>query len=119
MDIDSFVRSREPGWKRLKQLLDAFESSPAWEGGPERIKEMVLLYRQACSDLNQARSYTANPELLGGLNELSGRAYRLIYSQSSARRLSESVLEFFTVHVPATFQKEAKYVLAALTPFLV
>src|SRR5437763_582868 len=102
MDLDQFIRAREPGWKRLKQLLDAFESSADWEGGAERIKELVLLYRQSCSDSNQARSYTAHPELLGGLNELIGRAYRLIYSQSSTPSLGGTLLNFFTVDVPAT-----------------
>ena len=118
MDLDHFMRSREPGWKRLEQLLNAFEKSPAWEGGPERVKELVALYRQACSDLNQARSYTANPDLLGALNELTGRGYRLIYTQSSGSSLRETLWTFFAVHIPATFQKEVKYVLAALLPFL-
>jgi uncharacterized membrane protein SpoIIM required for sporulation len=118
MDIDQFIKERSPGWKRLEELLTAFERSPAWSVGHERIKELVTLYRQACSDLNQARSYTANPALLDSLNQLTGRAYRFVYSQGGKTTLRESFWNFVSVSIPSTFQKEAAYVFAALLPFV-
>ena len=118
MDIDQFVRERKPNWTRLATLLNEFELTTEWDMGHERVKEMVTLYRQACTDLNQARSYTANPELLDTLNQITGRAYRLVYSEGGRTTLRESVWHFISVSVPETFQKESKYVIFALLPFL-
>jgi len=118
MDIDQFVRERKPNWTRLAALLNEFELNTEWDMGHERIKEMVTLYRQACTDLNQARSYTANPELLDTLNQITGRAYRLVYSEGGRTTLRESFWHFISVSIPETFRKESAYVIAALIPFL-
>ena len=118
MDIDRFVTERKPNWTRLAALLDAFERTTEWDMGHERVKELVMLYRQACTDLNQARSYTANPELLDMLNQITGRAYRLVYSEGAQSTLRETFWKFVSVRIPETFQKESLYVLAALLPFL-
>ena len=64
------------------------ERLPDHEMGASRLLELVRLYRQTCSDLNEARSYTANPELLARLNDLAGRGYRLVYRRSHGRRLA-------------------------------
>lgn len=118
MDIDHFIHERKPNWVRLGTLLDSFERTAEWDMGPERIKELVTLYRQACTDLNQARTYTANPELLETLNQLTGRAYRLIYAEGGRKTLRESFWRFIAVKIPETFQTESSYVLAALVPFV-
>lgn len=118
MDIDRFITERKPNWTRLAELLNEFELTTEWDMGHERVKEMVTLYRQACTDLNQARSYTANPELLDMLNQITGRAYRLVYSEGGRTTLRESFWHFLAVSIPETFQKESAYVIAALIPFL-
>ncbi len=117
MDIDHFIRERKPAWTRLAELLDAFERANEWDMGHERIKELVTLYRQACTDLNQARTYTANPELLDTLNQITGRAYRLVYSEGGRAPLRETFWRFVSVQIPETFQKEVRYILLALVPF--
>lgn len=113
MDIDAFVRRRTPGWRRLEQLLDAADASPEWELGHARIQEIVALYRQACSDLNQARSYTANPDLLGHLNRLAGRGYRFLYGGTLRTGAGGAVRRFLLADVPATFRAERRVVLVA------
>ena len=118
MDIDHFVKERKPNWARLSELLNEFELTTEGDMGHERVKEMVALYRQACTDLNQARSYTANPELLDSLNQITGRAYRLVYSEGGRATLRESFWHFVSVSIPETFRKEVIYVIAALLPFL-
>lgn len=118
MDIDQFIIERKPNWVRLGTLLDAFERTTEWDMGHERIKELVTLYRQTCTDLNQARSYTANPELLDTLNQLTGRAYRLVYAEGGRKTVRETFWRFVSASIPETFQRESRYVLYALLPFV-
>ncbi|MBI5369399.1 MAG: stage II sporulation protein M [Planctomycetes bacterium] len=106
MDIEDFVREREPNWARLEKLLATADASPEWELGLPRIREIVLLYRQACSDLNQARSYTANPEVLGRLNHVTGRGYRFVYQGAARGSFRTAARRFFTVEAPAAFRSE-------------
>ena len=123
MDIEDFIRDRRPRWKQLEQVLDLTENSPDWGLGHERIRELVVLYRQTCSDLNHARALTANPELLEYLNQLTGRAYRCVYqgrggSETGAAALRKKKLKtFLWNHVPATFQKERSYIATAALVF--
>jgi uncharacterized membrane protein SpoIIM required for sporulation len=118
MDIERFVRDRRPRWGRLEILLNQAEASPDWELGLSRMQELLTLYRQTCSDLNEARSYTANPELLGRLNDLTGRGYRYIYRRQYGRRVRSTLGRFFRSEMPRTFRHERAYVVAAAAAFL-
>lgn len=118
MDIDVFLRERRPAWLRLENLLAAAERSPEWELGHRRIRELVTLYREACSDLNRARAMTANPEILDRLNQLTGRAYRFVYRGTRRDRATTSLKTFLLKRIPATFQAERVYVIAAAGAFL-
>jgi uncharacterized membrane protein SpoIIM required for sporulation len=114
MDIDRFLADRRPHWRRLEELLELADAVPEWELGAERIQELVALYRLACSDLNQARSATANPSLLGYLNDLTGRGYRFIYRGGGrGERLAAAVRRFLAVELPAAFRRERRAVVAA------
>jgi uncharacterized membrane protein SpoIIM required for sporulation len=59
---------------------------------------------------------TANPDLLGSLNQLVGRAYRIVYRGRPRARVDARVLlRFFLRDVPATFRREERVVrIAAL-----
>jgi uncharacterized membrane protein SpoIIM required for sporulation len=74
----------------------------------------VRLYRQACSDLNQARSYTANPELLDRLNRVTGRGYRFVYRGGRTERVGETVKRLLLIEIPAAFRREQRVILSAL-----
>jgi uncharacterized membrane protein SpoIIM required for sporulation len=113
MDIERFVRERRQGWHRLEQLLAQAEAAPDRELGRLRLTELLSLYRQACSDLNEARSYTANPEILGRLNDLTGRGYRFVYRGSRTRFGGAILRGFFQREVPAAFRRRLGYVWAA------
>ena len=76
-----------------------------------------MLYRQACSDLNQARSYTANPELLGRLNQLTGRAYRVVYQGSRAGQLRGAFKTLMQVEFPSAFQRHRKWISLSFATF--
>ena len=114
MDVESFVRERERDWRRLEGLLARFEDVPAWTLGHEAVQELLTLYRHACSDLNRARSYTANPPLLERLNELTSRGYRYIYRGRRQKFALRSILLFFRSEVPLVYRREARWVATAL-----
>lgn len=117
-DLERFVSERSPRWKRLEALLDEARETPQSELGRERLHELLLLYRSACADLNQARALTANPQLLGTVNQLVGRAYRFIYQR---RRGAAPVRwkEFFLRDIPRTFRSEERWVRLATAAFVV
>jgi uncharacterized membrane protein SpoIIM required for sporulation len=111
VDLERFVALRRQRWARLSALLDrAEQGSPL---GTDALQELLSLYRQACSDLNEARSYTANPELLGRLNDLTGRGYRFVYRGAASSRIKGVVRRFLAFEVPFTFRREKRFVLAA------
>lgn len=115
MNIERFLAERRPVWDALDALLtrsDEMELSRA------ETHEMVELYRRTCSDLNRARSYTANPEILGHLNQLTGRAYRYIYRAAHDTPVWQTFVKLVTREIPAAFRRERLYVVAAAAAFL-
>ncbi len=120
MEIDRFVAERRLHWRRLEELLELADALPEWELGAERIQELVGLYRLVCSDLNQARSATANPALLGYLNELAGRGYRFVYRGGGrVEALGAALRRFFARELPAAFRSERRAIAAAAAAFVV
>jgi uncharacterized membrane protein SpoIIM required for sporulation len=119
VSVEGFVRERQARWRRLEAVLDAAEAAPLWELGTERLQELVRLYRQAASDLNEARSYTANADLLGRLNELVGRGYRFVYRRRHGERWRAAARRLFAEEIPRTFRAErASLALAAASLLL-
>ena len=118
IDLDAFINERRSRWTRLNLLLDRAENRPESEMNPGTIQELVSLYRQACSDLNHARSLTANPAVLERLNQLTGRGYRYVYRNTRRITLWESIKRLFLVEIPMTFRKEFPMVGAAAAAML-
>jgi len=106
MDIDSFITEKRHRWERLEKLLDQAQESAEWEFDPSKVQELVTLYRQACSDLNHARSLTANPLLIERLNQLTGKGYRFVYQHARRTTLREAAKQLFLVEIPLTFRQE-------------
>jgi uncharacterized membrane protein SpoIIM required for sporulation len=113
MERDAFIRERRPRWDRFERLLDEVERKPDQNLDTKTLQELVRLYRQACSDLNHARSITAQPMLLDRLNQLTGRGYRYVYRDARRVTLWESMKNLFLYEVPATFRRERPVVGAA------
>lgn len=118
MDIDRFLQERHQRWERFAVLLDRAEQSPEWELGPEGMRELLRLYRLTSSDLNQARSITADPEILERLNALAGRGYRFIYRPRRGGNLPVRLRAFLTREVPEAFQRHAAAVATAVSALL-
>lgn len=107
MDIDRFVEERKDRWRRLEEVLGRAENSTEQELGPEGMRELLRLYRLASSDLNQARSLTADPELLERLNALTGRGYRFIYRSRREGGTWARLRRFLGFEVPEAYRQEA------------
>ncbi|HWM90858.1 MAG TPA: stage II sporulation protein M [Thermoanaerobaculia bacterium] len=107
MDIDRFVEERKDRWRRMEEVLDRAEHATEQELGPEGMRELLRLYRLTSSDLNQARSLTADPELLERLNALAGRGYRFIYRSRRQGGTLARLRRFLGFEVPEAYRQEA------------
>lgn len=115
MNIERFLSERKPVWDDLDALLRRADDGTLSRAEMHRLVE---LYRRTCSDLNRARSHTANAEILGYLNQLTGRAYRFIYRAGHATPVWATFVRLITREIPAAFRKERLYVLIAAAAFL-
>ena len=118
MDVDRFVEERKDRWRRLEEVLGRAEDSTEQELGPEGMRELLRLYRLVSSDLNQARSLTADPELLERLNALAGRGYRFIYRSRREGGTLGRLRRFLGVEVPDAYRQEAWSVATAAAALL-
>jgi uncharacterized membrane protein SpoIIM required for sporulation len=115
MNIERFLLDRRPVWESLDALLTRAEEV---ELSRTEMHELVELYRRTCSDLNRARSQTANPEILGHLNQLTGRAYRFIYRAGHETNAWPAFQRLVTREIPSAFRRERLAVLVAACAFL-
>jgi uncharacterized membrane protein SpoIIM required for sporulation len=115
VNIERFLAERRPVWDDLDSMLSKAE---AVELSRAEMHELVELYRRTCSDLNRARSYTANPEVLGHLNQLTGRAYRFIYRAAHETPIWSTFVNLVTREIPAAFRRERAAVLFAAAAFI-
>jgi uncharacterized membrane protein SpoIIM required for sporulation len=108
MDIDRFVEERKDHWRRLEELLDRAEKLTERDLGPEGMRDILRFYRLTSSDLNQARSLTADPEVLERLNALAGRGYRFIYRsrRSGLAGALRRFIHFLSFDVPEAYRQE-------------
>lgn len=118
MDLDAFVRERRPRWDRFERLLDDVDAAGEQALDPKTLQELVRLYRQTCSDLNHARSITAQPLLLDRLNSMAGRGYRTVYRDTRRVTLREALRRLFLFEIPSTFRKERSLVGSAALAML-
>lgn len=118
MDIESFIANRSPVWDDLDKLVARAEESPT-ELSHDDVHRLVELYRRACSDLNLARSYTANPELIGRLNQLTGRAYRFVYQAGHEKPVGAAFARLVSREIPAAFRRERIAIAVASAAFLI
>jgi len=115
MNFERFLDTRRPVWEELDALLTRAEEV---ELSRAEMQDLVGLYRRTCSDLNQARAKTANPEILGHLNQLTGRAYRFIYRAGQDTRAWPAFVKLLTREIPSAFRRERIAIGAAAAAFL-
>lgn len=115
MNIERFLTDRRPVWDALDALLTRADDVAL---SRTEMQELVELYRRTCSDLNRARSQTANPEILGHLNQLTGRAYRFIYRAGHETQAWPAFVRLITREIPSAFRRERIAIAVAAGAFL-
>ena len=115
MNIERFIAERTPVWQQLDALLQRANDVELTRA---EVRQMVELYRRTATDLNRARSYTANPELLGYLNQLTGRAYRFVYRAGHETRLLPAFARLVKHEIPSAFRRERLAIALAAAIFL-
>ena len=115
MNIERFLSDRSPVWDALDALLTRADDVDL---SRVEMQELVELYRRTCSDLNRARSQTANPEILGHLNQLTGRAYRFIYRAGHETQAGPAFVRLIRREIPSAFRRERLSIAIAAAAFL-
>ena len=86
MNLDRFLREREPAWTELRALVGAAKGQPDRLGAAS-VRRLGALYRSAAADLALARRRFPMDSCVPLLEDLVGRARHLVYS-TEARRAS-------------------------------
>lgn len=91
MNLERFLRERQPSWAELEHLVAAAKGRPE-RLGAEGVRRLGPLYRRAAADLALARRRFPGDPTVARLEDLVGRARHLVY-EGDVRR--ESPVRFF------------------------
>ena len=78
-----FRKGREEAWRRLDDILRRVESSGISALNADETQQLPLLYRAAVSSLSVARTIVLDRNLLLYLENLTLRAYLVVYGPRS------------------------------------
>lgn len=110
---DAFVNERSPAWTELDQLLSQLstKSTPS----SQQISRLGRLYRDLCSDVMQARSQGAGPDVTAHLDALTARAHNQLYEARPHRigLARQLILRDF----PRALRKNLRFFVASLLLF--
>jgi len=115
MDLDTFIRQRQPQWRQLEGTLRQVEGSGLTSLQEEQAIEFGRLYRCAASDLNQAQTFVSGDATVQYLNDLVARCYLVIYAKSKVNLLG--LLRYLVSGYPAVFRRHHGAVLLATALF--
>jgi len=110
----TFVKQREPDWKRLNMLCDRADVTPKALNQHE-LREFIQLYRRASSDLALARTQSGNLQLVEFLNDLVGRAYVILYRPTRGRFFQ--AIKTGIEHYAAAARRQKIFIFAAALLF--
>jgi uncharacterized membrane protein SpoIIM required for sporulation len=79
VNVDTFVRERQPAWAELDELVRRAQGRPE-RLGPDGVRRLGALYRAAAADLARARrALPAGDPTAGRLEQLVARARSTVY----------------------------------------
>ena len=84
MNLDSFIRSREPAWGELDGLVRRARGRPE-RLGPDGVRRLGALYRSAVADLARGRRTSPTDPTVRALEDLVNRARATVYAVPAAR----------------------------------
>lgn len=111
MNEESFVKTREPDWKRLFFLNELASGGPH-RLSPSELKEYLRLYRSVSRDLAITRTQSANEPLLAFLNAIVGTAYSQIY-RAAPKSFGNTISDALT-SLAAALRRRSRFVQASL-----
>lgn len=92
VNLEAFVREREPAWTELQTLVDQAGRKPE-RLGADRVRRLGALYRSAAADLAAARRRYPHEVATQRLEHLVARSRHLVYDTEGRR---ESLKTFAT-----------------------
>ena len=109
--LNEFYRTGCLRWERLEQIIRRAEQTGLPQLGRKDLKDLGALYRSVASDLAYARTRRLNPDTIGYLNNLVGRAHAHVYI-APALHLDQIGL-FFRQTLPAILHKRSGFIFLA------
>ena len=106
-----FRKGREPGWRRLDELVSRIEKKGVGSLNAQEAQELPLLYRSAMSSLSVARTIALDRNLLLYLEDLALRAYLAVYGPRTGLR--SNLVRFFRRDFPAAVRDMRRHLAAA------
>ncbi len=107
-----FRREREGGWSRLEALLIRAEKSGLTSLSFEEAQDLTATYRQTVNSLSVAREISLDQALLAYLENLTARAYLVIYApQASIRHLFGKLIIY---GIPQAFRRSIPAILISM-----
>ncbi|WP_315764222.1 stage II sporulation protein M [Sphingomonas sp. Y38-1Y] len=113
---DHFRAERESDWARLESLLKRVEKGSVRRLSEAELVELPRLYRATLSALSIARETSLDADLIGYLEQLSTRAYFLLYS--AREPWGRQVVGFFRQGWPAAVRGIVPELLLAFALFM-
>ncbi len=111
-----FRKKREEGWRDLEDYLARAENGGITALDPDELRRLPLLYRSALSSLSVARTIALDRNLLLYLENLSLRAFLVVYGPR--RGAGESVAGFFMRDFPIAVRSARFHILVAALALL-
>lgn len=106
-----FRQMREDGWRELEASLSRVEKKGIAALDADELRRLPLLYRSALSSLSVARAIALDRNLLLYLENLSLRAFIVVYGPR--RRIVDSVAAFFARDFPRAVRSARAHILIA------
>lgn len=114
--LDRFVATRRATWEELAQQCERAAARDLRTFDHRRLAHLGRMYRQASADHALAQTYYPGAAVAQYLNRLVATAHNMIYRR--AGWTWRTLLDFYLVEVPATFQAYRRYFWASLAAFL-
>lgn len=92
MNLDNFVRQREPTWRELQLMVNRAATKPQ-RLGPDNLRKLADLYRASAADLAIARREFPSDIVVTRLNQLVADARLAVYQR---RRDRHAFVDFVT-----------------------
>lgn len=106
-----FRKKREEGWQELETLVTKSEKRGIKSLTANELQRLPMLYRAALSSLSVARSIALDRNLLGYLENLTMRAFIVVYGPRTG--LFASIGHFFRRGFPSAVRAGSKHFLIA------